>query len=280
MIAPSEDQPQPATTDVAGAVERSGISRRWITVGNFRYHYRVASPAQPTGPPLILVHGLGVSSAYWRRVQPLLARTRAVYAPDLPGFGGTTRPDTILDSEELARALGDWLSALGLSRVHLLGHSLGGQVAATLAHRRPEMVARLILVGSTIGARGAPSPKQTIGLLRDAARESPSLLPRILRDYLRAGPRRVIGTDRRTDADDTIAAIARLRMPVLVIRGSRDAVVSANETRAILDAAPDARYREIPDAPHALQWSHAQELASIVEAFLDTARSTAPTSPE
>ena len=236
--------------------------------GGIRYHYRLASPACPTGTPVVLVHGLGVSSAYWRRVQPLLARERAVYAPDLPGFGDTTRPDSVLDGVGLARALGDWLAALHLARVHLLGHSLGGQIAATFADLRPAAVARLILVGTTIGRGGTASPRQTIGLLRDAAREAPSLLPVVLRDYWRAGPRRIVRTDRRTDRDATIAAIARLPMPILVVRGGCDSVVSAAETRQILRAAPHARSHEIPDAPHALQWSDPQALAAIVERFL------------
>lgn len=244
------------------------IAQRWITAGEIRYHYRVASPAHPTTIPLVLVHGLGVSGRYWQRVQPLLARTRAVYAPDLPGFGDTTRPDEVLGSIGLARALGDWLDGLRVSRVHLLGHSLGGQIAAIFAYLRPTMVARLVLVGSTIGTCGASSPHQMIGLLRDAARESPSLLPCVLLDYQRAGPRRVLRTDRRTDCDETIAAIARLPMPILVIRGSRDAVVSAAETREILHAAPDAQYREMAGAPHALHWSRPQALTALVEAFL------------
>ncbi len=53
-----------------------------------------------------------------------------------------------------------------------------------------------------------------------------------------------------------------------MIRGGRDTVISPAETRQILNVAPHARYREVPNAPHALQWNHAQELAAIVEAFL------------
>lgn len=66
------------------------LRARWIAHGAIRYHYRVGGD-DARGTPLVLVHGLGVSSAYWRRIQPLLADDRRVYALDLPGFGRTTR---------------------------------------------------------------------------------------------------------------------------------------------------------------------------------------------
>ncbi|MCA1667898.1 MAG: alpha/beta fold hydrolase, partial [Thermomicrobia bacterium] len=178
--------------------------RAWVTSGTTHYYYRVAGDAHVEQLPLVLVHGLGVSSAYWAHLQPLLATHRPVYAPDLPGFGRTTRPRGILNTAALARALADWMNAVGLMRVHLLGHSLGGPVVAEFAHHYPERAARLILVGATIGTRGASAPYQTLGLLRDSVRESPSLFPVVMRDYWRAGLRRVIGTDIAAGNDDII----------------------------------------------------------------------------
>ncbi len=244
------------------------ISRHWVTSGATRYHYRVAGPPDAREIPLVLVHGLGVSSVYWERLQPLLARERCVYALDLPGFGHTTRPRAVLNTVALARALDDWMTALHLPLAHLLGHSLGGQVVAECARAHPNRVSRLILVGSTVGTRGARAPRQLLRLLGDAARESPSLLPHILRDYLRAGPRRVLGTDMTADDDDTVATIARLSLPLLVVRGSRDNVVPLTETRQALEAAPHALFIEVADAAHAVHWSRPEALAAVVEDFL------------
>jgi len=247
------------------------LRRYWVTSGDVRYHYRLAGDEDADRLPLVLVHGLGVSSAYWARLRPLLATQRPVYALDLPGFGHTTRPRSLLDTVALGGALADWMRAVGLARVHLLGHSLGGPVAAEFTRQHPTHVARLILVGATIGARGASAPHQTLALLRDGFRESPSLFRVILRDYLRAGIRRVIGTDIAADGDDTIATVAQLAVPLLVVRGERDGVVPTRETRQLLEAAPHAAFITINRAAHAVHWSRPDALAEIVNAFLDGA---------
>ena len=246
--------------------------RAWVTSGTMHYYYRVAGDAHVEQLPLVLVHGLGVSSAYWANLQPLLAARRPVYAPDLPGFGRTTRPQGMLNTVALAQALADWMRAVGLSRVHLLGHSLGGPVVAEFAHHAPERVARLILVSATIGTRGASAPRQTLGLLHDSIRESLSLFPVIARDYRRAGIRRVIGTDILADDDDTIATVAQITLPLLIVRGDRDRVVSMRDTQQLRDAAPHASYVTINDAAHAAHWSQPHALAAAVNAFLDGER--------
>ncbi len=249
--------------------------RCWVTSGTIRYHYRRAGDADADRMPLVLVHGLGVSSAYWARLQPLLAARRPVYALDLPGFGHTTRPPTLLDTIAMGQAVADWMRAVGLPRAHLLGHSLGGPVVAEFTRQYPAQVARLILVGATIGTRGASAPHQTLALLRDSVRESPSLFPVVLRDYLRAGIRRVIGTDIAADNDDTIATVAHLSVPLLIVRGERDSVVPTGDTQQLLRAAPHAPFATIARAAHAVHWSQPNALAEVVNAFLD--KETVPT---
>jgi len=245
------------------------LADRWVKCGSLRYHYRLAEPTSGSGGmPLVLVHGLGVSGAYWGRVQPLLAERRPVYAVDLPGFGRTTHPRAVLDIAGQARALRDWLSAIGLSQVHLMGHSAGGQVAAAFADVYPGRVARLILVASTIG-RGSPKLLPHLPrLLCDLLREGPSLLPVLIADGLRAGPRHILRTDAAITEDDTLATVARLKLPIAVIRGTRDTIVSDAETQHLLRAAPHTSYVAIPRAPHVVQWSDPHAVAAAVATFL------------
>ncbi len=83
-----------------------------------------------SGPPLLLVHGIGMCKEVWRPVLPLLAREREVVAVDMPGFGASPRgPRTV---EGLAEALADFTSGLGLERPAVAGNSLGGGVALAM----------------------------------------------------------------------------------------------------------------------------------------------------
>ena len=89
-------------------------------------HDRIGS-----GPPLILVHGLGMSKEVWRPVVPLLAPEREVVAIDLPGFGASPPgPETV---EGLAQAVATFANELGFDRPHVAGNSLGGGIALALA---------------------------------------------------------------------------------------------------------------------------------------------------
>ena len=88
-------------------------------------HYRTGS-----GPPLLLLHGLGMSKIVWRPVVPLLAREREVVALDLPGFGDSPPgPHTV---EGLAHAVTAFAAELGLERPHVAGNSLGAGIALTM----------------------------------------------------------------------------------------------------------------------------------------------------
>lgn len=241
----------------------------WLTVGRIRYHFRVAGePGGPRVTPLVLVHGLGVSSDYWARAQPLLAARRRVYAVDLPGFGRSACPARVLDSAGLAQALADWLAAMGLARAHLLGHSLGGQVVIEFARMYPQRVACLVLAAPTIGKCGPNLFFRALDLLRNVPREDLTLAPIACSAYWRAGLRRMVRTDLLVNDDDTIAAAAHLTQPLLIVRGTRDCVVDRSAIQQLLQVVPHASPVEIPGAAHALHWSHPRALAGVVNAFL------------
>jgi 2-hydroxymuconate-semialdehyde hydrolase len=103
-------------------------------------------------PPVLLLHGSGpgVSAwANWRTALPGLSAGRRVLAPDIVGFGYTDRPDDFGYTRQnwVSHLLG-FLDALGLEKVSLVGNSFGGALALWLAHRHPERVHRLVLMGS------------------------------------------------------------------------------------------------------------------------------------
>jgi 3-oxoadipate enol-lactonase len=111
-------------------------------VGGIRLAYRVSG--SPDAPPVVLMHALGENSTDWDAVAGDLAGTFRVYALDLRGHGASGRPGAY--SVELMRDdLWAFLDRLGIDRVTLVGHSLGGMVACLAAQDRPERVARLVL---------------------------------------------------------------------------------------------------------------------------------------
>src|SRR4051794_34992005 len=111
-------------------------------VHGYRRVYRIAG----SGPPLLLIHGIGDSSATWRTVMPLLARRHLVIAPDLLGHGLSAKPRADYSVAAYANGLRDLLGVLDIDQVTLIGHSLGGGVAMQFAYQFPEKTQRLVLV--------------------------------------------------------------------------------------------------------------------------------------
>ena len=101
------------------------------------------------GIPLLFVHGIGSSLDTWGGIPAVLAADpRAVLAVDLPGHGESSRGPGDYSLGAMACALRDLLDHLGIDRVHLVGHSLGGGVSMQFAYQFPDRVASIVLVSS------------------------------------------------------------------------------------------------------------------------------------
>jgi 2-hydroxy-6-oxonona-2,4-dienedioate hydrolase len=174
----------------AAAVGLGGLRSTWTVVDGVRLHARVSVAPAPPGPPVVLVHGLGVSSRYMIPTAQRLAPDYRVYAPDLPGSGRSDKPRHVLDIDQLADALAGWLRATGLHDAILVGNSLGCQTIATLALRHPGLVARAAFIGPTMDPRARTTFRQAWRLLIDSTREAPSQPPLTLLDYWITGPYR------------------------------------------------------------------------------------------
>lgn len=100
------------------------------------------------GPPLLLIHGHQGRWAHWLENIPALAQRHRVIVPDLPGFGDSEMPAGDLTISGYAEALTELLTQLGIERCAVVGHSMGGFVAAELAITQPVRVERLVLVSA------------------------------------------------------------------------------------------------------------------------------------
>lgn len=123
---------------------------QFVEIGDARVH--VVRNGAPDAPVLLLVHGLGASTAWWNPVVPCLADTYRVVRIDLVGHGRSTGPkggDAAYSITGQAERVGAVLDQLGLNQVLVaVGHSTGGSVVAELARQRPDVVSALALIGS------------------------------------------------------------------------------------------------------------------------------------
>ena len=244
-----------------------------VEVAGLRMRVRISiDPPGGDRVPLVLVHGLGVSSRYMIPLAERLAASRPIFVPDLPGFGRSEKPPRPFDIHQQAECLAALLAVLGLERVDLFGHSLGCQVVADLAFHHPERVARLVLAAPTVDDAGRSVPRELLRLLSDVPREPLSLIPVVARDYLRAGLWRSLRTLRYALADRIEEKLPALRAPTLVLRGERDPVVSERWTERCRRLLPAGRLAVLPGAAHALQWSAPREVADLLIPFLDEDR--------
>jgi pimeloyl-ACP methyl ester carboxylesterase/membrane protein DedA with SNARE-associated domain len=140
------DAPLPVAMHSVSLVEEPGSSRA------VRFAWREWGESGGGELPIVLLHGSPGSHGDFRRLAPALAQERLVLAPDLPGFGASSRRVVDYSIRSHARWVGDWLEAKGVERAHILGFSMGGGVALELAELHPERVASLTLL-SAIGVQ-------------------------------------------------------------------------------------------------------------------------------
>jgi pimeloyl-ACP methyl ester carboxylesterase len=138
-------------TSLASTHERS---ERTVEVQGIQTHLFEAG--SPTAPPLLYLHGTNLGNL-WLDYHNVLAQHFHIFAPDTPGFGLTARPDWMRDMSDYILYFRDLLDTLGLDKPNIVGHSLGGWMAAELAVWYPERVSKLVLSNAAgIRVKGSP----------------------------------------------------------------------------------------------------------------------------
>jgi pimeloyl-ACP methyl ester carboxylesterase len=133
------------------------------------------------GPPIVLLHGPGEFAAKWMRVIPDLVMTHRVVVPDLPGHGSSEVVDGELDADRVFAWLDELIGQTCTSPPALVGHLLGGAIAARFASDRADRLTRLVLVGPLGLGRFRPAPKFALALIRHVARPTERTSDRLWR---------------------------------------------------------------------------------------------------
>ncbi len=256
-----------------------------------------------SGPPVVLIHGLGCSRRTWRHVASRLAQTRTVIAIDLPGHGESDSPLGDYSPAGQATAVRDLVESLDMPQIDVVGHSLGGGIAISFAHQYPERTRSLVLI-STAGLGPEVTPLLRVAAVPGADRAIGALV-RLPDRVLRAGlgamtwvpglvsphdtdplqdtiatlgdeiSRRTFVRTARTVIDmqgQSISAGEQLdrltERPVMLIWGADDRTIPPRHFRELAARFPRARQLEVPSAGHFPHETAADVVAPALEEFL------------
>ena len=240
----------------------------WTPADGVRVHARLLRPVARTRAPVVMLHGLGVSAASLGPLAERLSECSTTLVCDLPGFG-LSRVEGAWSMSRIADAIETVLERRGLGRVTLVGHSWGCHVAAILASRHPGRADALVLLSPAFDRRPGGALGQVLRLVADAPMERPALVAGGARDYLRAGPRRVVATLRDAASVPLDGLVSGVGVPVLIVRGGRDPLTTGRWARRIAAAAPaGARVAVIPRAAHGLGHDAPGAVAGAISVFL------------
>ncbi|MDB4899895.1 MAG: alpha/beta hydrolase fold [Gemmatimonadetes bacterium] len=249
----------------------------WDQVGGISIHGRVSTRLFGTeNVPVVFVHGLGVSMRYLEPTMAALAYHHPVAGLDLPGFGRSGSPRRALSVPELGDSLAHWLDVRAIPAAVFVGNSFGCQVIVDCVSRRPARALGLVLNAPTMDPAHRTGLGQLARVIADIPREPLSLAVHVARDYLRAGPLRLLATLRAALADHIEEKLPRITAPTIVVCGARDPVVTvewADQVARLVGSgdpgAAGATLQIVPDGAHALPYDDPETFAAIIRGLLD-----------
>jgi pimeloyl-ACP methyl ester carboxylesterase len=246
--------------------------------------------------PVLLIHGWGGSGRYWQPTIAQLCQHYSLIVPDLPGVGRSLpvlRGRTIFDQVAALEAL---LLRLGVRRVQVVGHSMGGAIAILLAARNSSLVERLVVVGLSLFSNDVE--RMLFGAITEVAGlflrfRSTSLAdipflaeqfatrffyeppadPTILRegflDYLQMDYATALASARSASSPDIGIAAKQLRCPTLILAGRQDQIMPITNIDVTMRAIPHASLYWFESCGHVPMIEKPDEFAEVVKAFLE-----------
>jgi pimeloyl-ACP methyl ester carboxylesterase len=247
---------------------------------------RIAYEMAGSGPPLLLIQGLGYAGWGWEPITGPLATSYRVITFDNRGIGGSDAPPGPYDTATMAADAVGVLDELGIRRAHVMGASLGGMIAQMLALEHPDRVDRLILACTTPGGADAyPLPAATLELIRTAADlpyeeavrrftanalATTGPLEELVARRLSA-PQDPVAWQAQSAASlthDTSARLGDVTAPTLVLHGTADRVVDPRNATLLVERIPGARLEWLDGLGHLFFWEAPERTVVLVREFL------------
>jgi pimeloyl-ACP methyl ester carboxylesterase len=254
---------------------------------------KIAYRVQGEGPPLVLVMGYRLNSIAWPDAFiEALARQFTVITLDNRGTGLSDKPVEGYAIANMARDLRGLLDELDMTRVHLLGYSMGGAIAQEFVRQFPERVSSLILCATTSGGPRAIYAKPSIvNVMRHLDGLSPEEAARRIwkvtysRGYLERHPeiaeaqmQREISLPTPLHAADLqfqafaefdgSKALSNVRCPTLLLTGDLDELIAPQNSRMMAKVIPGAKLMIMPGRGHRVMWEASDECASSISEFI------------
>lgn len=264
------------------------VEGRTVFVGDSEFLVRQSGPAG--APEVLLIHGLGGSSlGEWYAPGRLLARRFRVTMVDHRNHGLSSRTTTRFEVEDVADDVAAVLAELGIDSIDVIGYSMGGAIAQSLAHRHPRQVRRLVLVATLAAHTTAARLLRMVSVvvIRAWERITGVGTPEVRWAYLvgtgavgRPHRRWLWADTHRRDPEAGAAAafailrfdsrpwLAELDHPCLVVIPTRDQLVPPRWQYDLAARLRRVEIAELGGARHEAPWTHAEQLASAVSEFL------------
>ena len=259
---------------------RAGLSHEQLSVHNLNIHYYRGGPA--SGETLVLLHGFAADKDNWLRFSRPLTQDYRVIALDLPGFGDSDLPPGSYDVGTQAERLADILDELGVQQAHVLGNSMGGQIAALFAARYPERVRSLALFANAgiesphkselyqLLTSGSPNPlvvkqPQDFDKLLRFVFVEPPYLPESLKRYLGERAMAVTSEKRSTLAPE----LPKIQAPTLLLWGRQDRVLDVSSIEVMQPLLNKPNVVIMDNVGHAPMLERPEESALLYRGFLE-----------
>jgi pimeloyl-ACP methyl ester carboxylesterase len=256
----------------------------------------IAYESEGSGPPLVLVAGLGYSRWMWHKMVPGLAKNFQVLSYDNRGVGETDKPAGPYNARLLAEDLACLLEELGIGETAVFGHSMGGFVAQAFALAYPEKVSKLILSATNFGGpRHVPVTQEALAVLMDTSSDPLIRLrngiliscaegfaqrqPAVVDEWLTyranhpidpAGyqAQMGVGLSLMSEAACFEHKLSAITAPTLILSGAEDKVVPPANVDLLAKAIPQAETAVIDQAGHFFPFEQPETAVAIVTNFL------------
>ncbi len=237
------------------------------------------------GVPLVLLHGYPLDHSLWDEVVPMLENDFDLIMPDLRGFGESDVMEADRSIIDYASDIAALLTHLGLRKALLAGHSMGGYVALAFLREYPERAAGLGLVSSQVVADSPETKEARVAtaqrvLKAGVGEVAESMPPKLSADArIQARARGLISRQRAAGVANALYAMAERpdsselfsssTLPVVILHGEVDALISVERGRQMKSALPSAHYVELGGAGHLPMLEDPPAVAAALRFFIN-----------